>query len=815
MATATDWEGLLNGGITAYRKGEYEQAISLLTKLSRCPSSTLRTKAGMGLVRAYMAQKDWAKAKSLCTVIGKSSKPSVQKWASDTLSKIETRRQQISNSDVSGFAPLEPTKQKAARMVVKPLNGPNPTQPESPAQKSPAQTKPRKNTVRESFEKISKEPALSMFHYAYLNGEIDEAGQQSEVVEAEITPVRSDQSRYEWQNAGRLSSGRSLGKMKRQAVWSAQSFGIAALYCLVLILSNRTAIFYNKALNIVDRLTPSFVMKYLPFKYLPQTLDYLVWKVLIALVVIAITSPWLWDLCLRFTTNRRSFSIQKLRQHSPESASLITKQCQKRKWPMPKLWKLSTDVPLIFSYGWLPRTARLVITDGLLSELSAEEIATLVGYELSHWRTFYWPLLSLQGLLLLIFHQLYWLIALWGNQRSGPLRVLAGLASTASYCFFWVLRFPSLWVNRVRSYYGDRSSSQLTGNPNALARALTKLSFSLARSTERQGYTSPLAERFALLLPVSTELTRSHLYGTMPLSDLFAWDAQHPLRGWMSVSDSHPPLGDRLRLLMAYAKHWKLDLEIPFPSDNRSRRKGLSRQQWVVLIQQGTPFFGLLLGAAIGLGCLLIGAIGRWQQWPVIDWMHEDPGIFWFCPLMGFGLGTFLRINRFFPDLSFGMAPSQNIAERLVDSTLLPVDSIPTKLSGTVLGRPGLANWLGQDLLLKTSSGLLKLHFFSTFESAIGSIGSGLWLAFGPFGNLISQRDRPADISQKSVQVVGWLRRGNRIWLDVDKVRLSSGRLIEGTHPTTSLLVATVSSGMALWLLGFGQIFQEIWDKIR
>ena len=829
MSTATDWEGLLNGGIAAYKQGEYEQAIALLKKLSKCPSSTVRTKAGMGLARAYMAQQDWARAESLCSVIGKSSKPSVQKWASDTLSKIEARRQQSSPNDASGFTPLEPSGQpKTNRMVVEPLSD-SISAPTGLSKRVSPKSVPKTGAMYSAAEqgistpsigKAEPESVISMFHYAYLNGEIDRAGRPIAIAEsrsasatATVQPEPSA-SNYEWRNAGRLRVGRSLGKLKRQQIWFAQTLGAIALYSCILALSYYALLLYNQTLSLVDDLIPSTAMQRLPFEYLPQTMAYLAWKVLIAMSVVAIASPWLWDLCLRFTSDRQPFSNQKLRQHSSEAASLVTKRCQKRKWPMPKIWKMSTDVPLIFSYGWLPRTARLVISDGLLSELSEEELAAVVGYELSHWKTIYWPLLSLQGLLLLVFHQMYWAIALWGNRQSGPLRWGAGIASTISYCLFWGFRLPLMWINRVRTYYGDRFAAQLTGNPNALARALTKLSFALARSTEQQGYTPPVVERFSLLLPVSMELTRAHLYGAVPLSDLFAWDSQHPLRGWMSVSDPHPPLGDRLRLLMAYAQHWKLDLEIPFAINTSRRKKGLSRQSWATLIRQGTPFFGLLFGSMIGLTCLLIGAIGRWLEWPVIDWMHEDPGIFWFCPLMGLGLGTFLRLNAFFPDLSFQQPLSQDLSERLCDKTLLPVDSPPTKLSGTLIGRPGLANWLGQDVILKTADGLMRLHIFSTLDTQIGPLSTTFLLAFGPFGNTIRKQHRLADLRGKSVQILGWFRRGNHIWLDVDKVRLSSGRLIEGTHPTTSLIVAIASSGLALWLLGFAQIAQMIVDKV-
>ena len=775
MTTAAiDLEGLLKAGIEAYRQGNYAKAIASLSKLSRCPSQTYRIKAGMGLVRVYMAQKDWAKAKSLCTKISHGSQPAVQQWAAATLRKIEERAEPVAQ-DISGFQPLS---SEPSRLV--PLEKLN---------------QKKSNQIDEAQ---LPESSVSMFHYAYLNGdeEVESEAEEPDIDRAAI--VQTDSPSYEWPNAGRLPRGRSLGKMKRSQLWFAQTIGAITFYSLLLYLVHSAVSFYNGILNFIDNFLSYRLMNWLPFKYASENYGYWSWRLLTVLLVVAIASPWLWDLCLRFTANRQPFSNQKLRTHSSEAATLIGKRCQQRRWPFPTLWKLPTDVPLIFSYGWLPRNARLVVSEGFLTQLSADEIATLVSYEMSHWKTWYWPLLSIQGLILQLFHQLYWQLALWGDQKSKPLNWIAGAIATVSYAVFWMLRLPLLWVSRVRTYYGDRVASELTGNPNGLARALAKLSFYLAASVEKQGYTPILIEQTGLLLPVSVDLARHALYGTVPLPQLFAWDSLNSLRSWMSVSNSHPPLGDRLRLIMAYSRHWKLNLEVPLEASLR-RKQALSKKDWVMLIGQGMPFVGGAFGLIVGSSLLLLGAIGRWQEWPVIDWMHKDPKTFWFCFLMGAGLGTMLRINRFFPDLSFDMPQSAELTQWISEPSLLPIDSLPTKLSGSLLGRPGIANWLGQDLILSTPVGLLKLHFFSVL---------------GPLGNAIGKHKKLSTLLGEPVQVLGWFRRGNQVWIDIDKVRLSDGTVIKAAHPIASLIIAIATTGLGLWLLGFGQFFQELQDKM-
>ncbi len=193
------------------------------------------------------------------------------------------------------------------------------------------------------------------------------------------------------------------------------------------------------------------------------------------------------------------------------------------------------------------------------------------------------------------------------------------------------------------------------------------------------------------------------------------------------------------------------------------------------------------MGAAIGAGLWGLGAIAYAFKWLVFDWMHKDIGLFQCCLLLGAGVGTLLRINRFFPDLSFSMQSSQAaVLEWTCSSQLLPVDSLPAKLTGKLLGRPGAANWLGQDLCLQTSFGLVKLHFFSVI---------------GPLGNLLNRSKTPRMIQGESVQILGWFRRGTRPYLDVDKIRLSDRTMLQGGHPFYSLLFAAISSGLGLWLL--------------
>lgn len=813
-------ERLFKVGVSAYQEGDYERAVQAFSQLKSCKSSSYRTKANMGLVRVYMSQQNWQQAKALCQKVGSSSNPSLRQWSQTTLNKIA---QQISaaksvTATQSGFQPIDdepgvavgkaasgfqpltplnelsaPRKQGNQATVVAPPVSSQQQVPAAPLSGMDVSAKSAHAVVEQDASKHvrSKEPeagvseaevsdGVSMFHYAYLNGEDAEPDdvQSPDVRVGDIALANSTEG-FMWPYANRLDKGRTLGRIKRGQLWFVQIGGAIAFYILCRTLIHRAVGVTNDYLSFLDSILPFWV------RSLPGGLRDVTWPLLVIMGVTLMASPWLWDFWLRFTVEQRTFSINSLRSHSAEAATLINRYCRQRRWAFPNLRKLPTGIPLIFSYGFLPRNARLVVSQGLLDQLNDEELAVLIAYEMSHWKSWHWPLLSTQTLILQVMLQVYWQLALWGNRQKTMIKCAVGAIATVIYSLFWMLRLPGLGMARVRTYYSDRKAAEITGNPNGLARALSKLSFGLAASVEKQGYTPILVEGLGPLLPAATDIARQQVYGRLPLAQLFAWDSQNPLRAWMSIFNSHPPLGDRLRLMMAYSQHWKLTPELQLAAPPR-KRKGMSAQNWKQLWIHSAPYVGFGLGVGVGLLLLGVGAIAAELEWPALDWMHKDMGLFHFCWLLGVSVGNIMRMNRFFPDLSFSMGPSQDFADWVGDSGLLPASSVPTKLSGHLTGRPGVANWLGQDLMLQTSSGLIKLHFFSVL---------------GPWGNFLNRQKTPRELTGQSVQILGWFRRGNRIWLDIDKIRLNNGTLIQAGHPLHSLLLAVIALLTGFWLL--------------
>ncbi|MEM9906062.1 MAG: M48 family metalloprotease, partial [Cyanobacteria bacterium P01_D01_bin.44] len=825
----------------ALKRQDYGRAIAIFEELSQANiPKAYQLKAQMGLVRTYEAQQQWQQALAVCQPLIQSSSSQVRDWANTKQHEL-TQAQQAPTSDLSGFQPLDTGFQPlevAQPSEVDHVPSPSANIDASLAEiaypsaaesnySSPVADNPNQDLTdtTPSAEPLPPQDiadntsAPSLFHYESLNQSLNvSASTTSDTTTSAPTtsapttfpaptdssatttspastetekPKETEQSTAltptRWRYAERLKTGRSLGKVKQGRLWLAQGLTALLTFGLLRFLLNLSLRSFNSYLRMLDRILPLDIR---PIRAFEQNQT---WPLLIVLLGLGIAAPWLWDWLLRLTADMRPFSTRVMIKSSPEAVKVLRQACLKRNWQFPTLGLLPTEIPLIFSYGWLPRYGRLMVSQGLLDQLEDDEIATLVAYEMSHWRRWDWPLVSLQGLLLYGFHWLYWRLALWGNRQPPMVKFAAGLGANLSYGVFWLVQKAGSWLSRLRTYYCDRAAAETTGNPNGLVRALGKLTLALNHTLETQGYTPPFVERLTLLLP--THAAASPM-PTAALPQHFTWDILNPFRSWLSCNQSHPPLGDRLQLLTMYARYWKLPPEIDFQplidryAPNKSQKgNALSLSEWKTLLLQGGPWFGLALGGLIGLLLWGIGAAAATFQWAFVDWLYKDPSVLKSALLLGLGTGILLRINALFPDLDPNLEPTDTqIADWAIAPDLIPVDSLRVKLSGQLLGRPGIANWLGQELLLKTPQGLFKLHFFSL----LGTIGNGLKL--GP---------RPVQDLNQPAQILGWFRRGQQIWIDIDQIK-TTNQIIQAQHPLWSAAILAISFMGGLWILARG-----------
>ncbi len=837
----------LEAGLAAVKAGDYDQAIALLESVAETAADQpLGTRAQMRLVAAYTATGNLKKAIALCTSLTKNPNSQIKTWADRTLAQLINRHAPKPPENPQKISETPPETGFVAFEIDAELPKTSPTADKPSADPKTQfvpfeQTSGQKNVKSPHIPPLPVPPKPSLVKTA--ESETSTATQPdrdppTDVPEA-ITP---DTYQLSWRNSGRASSGWQklktikLEGFRLEAIASTIALFFLTRFILEFLLTNINSLLVQ--LYIFTRL-PFFAPIQLFYRDPTQFLQF-IFGLLLA------SSPWLTDALLKLICGIEPLGGISLLKSSKEANRVIRSFCKQQNMPAPMLKLLPIDVPVAFSYGCLPRFARIVVSQGLLDQLTEDEIATILARELAHISHWDFAPMSLAVLVMQIPYMIYWQVAYWEERLSALItieffrsvvKVLAAGISAGSYGIYKLLRWPMLWVSRHRVYLSDRTAAEITGNPNGLTRALAKIAIGMAKNIEQQQQTSFFLEGFDFLFPVGTReaVTLGSAGLHAPLEQILLWDVSNPFRNWLTVNSAHPLMGERLKLLALYAQFWQLETELDlvnlgtlqptkgkfflFNLFNSMKLKNSSpplplspsphqpkmKQAWGTgtppLLLQGAPFFGIPMSLTIvGVLWLIGGIFSRTSFWQ-LDWLWGDRSILWGCLPIGFCLGTLLRINDFFPDI-----PPRNIAEPslpqiLSNSETLPLDAQAVRLEGMLLGRSGMANLLGQDLILQTATGLVRLHYVSRF----GPIGSLLPFLI-KFVRRTQQCCVPTDLLGKSVVATGWLRRGANVAIDLETLRSEGGRVSNSGHPIWSAILAFAAAFWGAYIIFQGEM---------
>ncbi len=603
-----------------------------------------------------------------------------------------------------------------------------------------------------------------------------------------VTASSSSSLTPQWRQAGRAKRWQSLSAVNFIPFWLLE-FGTAiALFWLTRELIKLAMAFTNDLLVKLPYLEP-----FQPFYRDPTQ------SILLTLGILMILSPWLLDTLLRLFYRLQPLPINTLSTYSPEASRVLKRYCQQRNWSLPKLNVLPISAPLALTYGNLPRTARIVVTQGLLEQLADDEIATIYAAQLGYITHGDFVVMSLFILVTQIPYTIYQQVSLWGDRITNEfLRVIAAVFANCAYGLWCLLSGPTLWLSQLRIYYSDRLAAEITGNPNGLTRALLKIAQGINKDIQQQGHTSWLLESWTLLTSVSYDqaIALGSLHSYSQFESVLAWEYLNPARYWLNINNTHPLMGDRLHRLTHIAHHWRLEPELNLASTETDRTLNSSSPPAPpappALLFQCAPFFGILFGFVLGGLIWLVGGIGSWLGIAQLAWMYGDWSLIQGCLPIGFSIGTFIQINSLFPDIKPATVTINPDLPNLLASTALPIDSQPIRVQGKLLGRHGISNWLGQDLILHSPTGLVKLHHISW-----------LW----PVGDLVlRQSPSPTDLLDRHLTATGWFRRGATPWIDVDILQTQGGKISRSGHPGWSTLLAITAAASGAYIILSGGI---------
>lgn len=211
---------------------------------------------------------------------------------------------------------------------------------------------------------------------------------------------------------------------------------------------------------------------------------------------------------------------------APQLHAMVAHLANQAGQPMPRLYLSPLHQPNAFATGRSPRHAAVCVTAGLLDMLSPREVRAVLGHELAH--VYNRDILTstvaaaLAGILTML-ADLAWFMPLTG---TGDGEDGGGLLATLFTLVFAPLAavLIQLAISRSREYAADEDGAVLSGDPQALASALSKIHAGVQRRP----------------LPADGKLaSTAHLMIANPLRG----------EGMAVLFSTHPPVAQRIARL--------------------------------------------------------------------------------------------------------------------------------------------------------------------------------------------------------------------------------------------------------------------------
>jgi heat shock protein HtpX len=174
---------------------------------------------------------------------------------------------------------------------------------------------------------------------------------------------------------------------------------------------------------------------------------------------------------------------------NPWLESTVKELADKSGIPMPKLALVPENTPNAFVFGRTANSATLAVHEGLLTNLSKEEVKGVIGHELGHIKHrdyIVMTVLSALPLLAYLIARGTWTAARFaGSSRKkeeGSIKAAFFAVAIISYIVYIVSLFCVMRLSRLREHYADAYSAYVTDSPRSLESALAKITYGLSLS---------------------------------------------------------------------------------------------------------------------------------------------------------------------------------------------------------------------------------------------------------------------------------------------------------------------------------------------
>ncbi|MCY7331059.1 MAG: zinc metalloprotease HtpX [Pseudanabaena sp. CAN_BIN31] len=468
-------------------------------------------------------------------------------------------------------------------------------------------------------------------------------------------------------------------------------------------------------------------------------------------ILLFFMSPWIIDITQKQYHRIQWITLADLDIKSPESVEIIENFCEKYNIFVPRLGWVEDDVPVAFTYGVISNSARIVVSRGLFECLDDDEIAAVYAYQLGRIRNKSFAVLTFVSAPVQVLYFIYVLLSRRSYQAKSAKRIWQ-IAATFANVLYSLSNYLLVWLSHASTIVSDRFASEITGNPNALARALPKMARQMLPYNQPAMPTNRLLESTRALgicdrqtmtaIGLAMEIAHTGQTDQNPYR-VFLWELFNPWRRWLEIHSTHPLVGKRLKFLAGYSKQLGLLTEYDFAEllkeEKKLNKKLLYQNFWRDLLIQVSPVLGVAI--AVITAMLFSQLFNRWLLLSL--------------SMIGLGLGFMLQGSLRYPD--FCRVADTDLVSLLIDPYASYVQGTPVQIAGEMLGYGTDEFYLGYAMRLEDQGGLAFLNYIPNFRQ---------WI-IDP-----SHTIRNLEIlCDRSVIAIGWFRRGKFPIIDLSTLQ--------------------------------------------
>ena len=211
------------------------------------------------------------------------------------------------------------------------------------------------------------------------------------------------------------------------------------------------------------------------------------------------------------------------RQQNPELYDMVARLAKNAGLPMPKVCIINNPQPNAFATGRNPENGAVAVTTGIMQLLTQRELAGVIAHELAHIKNHDTLIMTVTATIAGAISMLANFGSMFGMHRGSAddngnrgggvvfaliLSILAPMAAM----------LVQMAISRTREYGADKAGAEISGDAEALASALRKISDAAKRIDNNQAENNPATAHMFIVNPLHTRSVDS-LFSTHPATE--------------------------------------------------------------------------------------------------------------------------------------------------------------------------------------------------------------------------------------------------------------------------------------------------------